>query len=205
MFPPFPLPLATMNEESVSAKGVRHKLLVEELGRLSPEAALASPKVPVAVVLDNVRSLYNVGSILRTADAAGIVEVCLCGITGRPPSAEIHKTALGAEDTVRWRYYASTLECLASLRRRGFRIWAVEQVVGSLKLGACALGSEPLALVFGHEVKGVAQAVVDAADACLELPQHGAKHSLNVSVAAGIALWEVCKHFRRLGARVAPD
>lgn len=191
-----------MKEENVS----RHKLQVEELGRLSPAAALSAPKVPVVVVLDNVRSLYNVGSILRTADAAGVQAVCLCGITGCPPSAEIHKTALGAEDTVRWRYYASTSACLAALRRRGYRVWVVEQVAGSLQLGSCDVGTSPLALVFGHEVKGVAQDVVDAADACLELPQHGAKHSLNVSVAAGIVLWEVCKHFRRLGAQtVAPQ
>lgn len=179
----------------------RHKLLVEEMGRLTPEAFRLARKVPLVVVLDDVRSLYNVGSIFRTADAMGIGGLCLCGITGQPPQQEIHKTALGAEDSVAWRYFRTVGECLDVLRGEGYTIWAVEQVEGSLKLGRCAFPSRPLALVLGNEVKGVSQEAVDRADACLEVEQYGTKHSMNVSVTAGIVMWAAAQSLRE-GAAV---
>lgn len=161
----------------------------------------AANKMPLAIVLDNVRSLHNVGSVLRTADAFRLAEVCLCGITATPPSPEIHKTALGAEDSVSWTYHRDTLACVADLRRRGYRIVAVEQVEGSRKLGEWTAvgddGVQPLALILGNEVKGVRQDVVDAADEALEIPQYGTKHSLNVSVTAGIVIWEAVRQLQR--------
>lgn len=176
----------------------RHKLLVEEMHRLTPEQYKASQTVPLVIVLDDVRSLYNVGSIFRTADAMGVRALCLCGITGRPPQQEIHKTALGAEDAVPWTYYADILDCLRDLRHQGYAIAAVEQVEGSRKLGDDDVVDErPLALIMGNEVKGVAQSAVDAADYCIEVPQHGTKHSMNVAVTAGIVMWEICKNIRR--------
>ncbi len=150
-------------------------------------------KAPVVLVLDNVRSLNNIGSMLRTADAMGLAGVVMCGITATPPSPEIHKTALGAEDSVDWLYRADTLQALRELREQGFRILALEQVHGSVPLQD--FHPEPdgkYALVVGHEIDGVQQAVVDAADLCLEIPQRGTKHSLNVAVSAGIALWTLC-------------
>lgn len=158
-------------------------------------------KLPLAVVLDNVRSLHNVGSVLRTADAFRLEGVWLCGITACPPSPEIHKTALGAEDSVEWHYEADTLAAVAALHRAGYTVLAVEQVEGSLTLGS--FRPEPgrrYALVLGNEVKGVQQAVVDAADHALEIPQYGTKHSLNVSVTAGIVMWELARQMRAAGA-----
>lgn len=144
------------------------------------------------MVLDNVRSLSNVGAILRTCDAFAVEEVQLCGVTGTPPSPEIHKTALGAEDSVEWRYYADTLDGIAELKRRGFTICVLEQVEESISLERFIPESgKKYAIVAGNEVKGVAQEVVDTADICLEIPQAGIKHSLNVSVSAGIALWQL--------------
>lgn len=144
------------------------------------------------MVLDNVRSLSNVGAILRTCDAFAVEEVQLCGVTGTPPSPEIHKTALGAEDSVKWRYYADTLDGIAELKHRGFTICVLEQVEESISLERFIPESgKKYAIVAGNEVKGVAQEVVDAADICLEIPQAGIKHSLNVSVSAGIALWQL--------------
>ena len=157
-----------------------HKLTVEEMNRLDVAAFKEAPKLPLVVVLDNVRSLHNVGSVFRTADAFRLSGVCLCGITGRPPMVEIHKTALGAEDSVDWEYFEDPLAAVEALRRRGYLIFAVEQVAGSRSL-------------LGNEVKGVTQSVVDAADAAVEIPQYGTKHSLNVSVSAGIVLWEFAK------------
>lgn len=144
------------------------------------------------MVLDNVRSLSNVGAILRTCDAFAVEEVQLCGVTGTPPSPEIHKTALGAEDSVEWRYYADTLDGIAELKRRGFTICVLEQVEGSISLERFTPeAGKKYAIVAGNEVKGVSQEVVDAADIYLEIPQAGIKHSLNVSVSAGIALWQL--------------
>lgn len=170
------------------------KLKVTELGRLTPEEYRASEKLPVVVVLDEVRSLNNVGSVFRTADAFRLEGVWLCGITATPPHAEIHKTALGAEETVEWRYEKDTLEAVEELRREGYVICALEQAEGSLSLDRFRPErGRKYAVVIGHEVKGVSQRVVDCSDVCIEIPQRGTKHSLNVSVAAGIVLWEFFK------------
>lgn len=161
-----------------------------ELHRLTVEQSRAASKLPVTVVLDEVRSEMNVGSIFRTADAMGVERVVLCGITPQPPRPEIHKTALGAEEAVAWCHRATALEAVAELRAAGYTILAVEQVHGSVSLERFApRPGERYALVFGHEVKGVSQAVVDAADACLELPQRGTKHSMNVACTAAIVMW----------------
>lgn len=177
------------------------KLTIEELHRMDAAEFRAAEKMPLVIVLDNVRSLHNVGSVLRTADAFRLEEVCLCGITATPPSAEIHKTALGAEDSVKWTYYEDTLCCIKALQERGCRTVAVEQVEGSAKLGAWTLekadAERGLALVLGNEVKGVRQDVVDLCDEALEIPQYGTKHSLNVSVTAGIVIWEAVRQLQK--------
>ncbi len=168
------------------------KLTVEELNRIDIDTFKQADKLPLIMVLDNIRSLHNVGSVLRTADAFRLEAVYMCGITAVPPSPEIHKTALGAEDAVRWQYFADTLEAVNQLKASGYTVLAVEQVEGSLKLGHFSF--EPgkrYALVMGNEVKGVQQAVVDACHQALEIPQYGTKHSMNVSVTAGIVMWEV--------------
>ena len=168
-----------------------------DMNRLSVEDFRRSPKTPLIVVLDNVRSLHNVGSVLRTADAFRLQEVLLCGITACPPQPEIHKTALGAEDSVAWRHLDSTLEAVQQLRSDGYTVLAVEQAAGSVSLERLTLRSDGrYALVLGHEVRGVDQAVVDACDGCIEIPQFGTKHSLNVSVAAGLVIWDF---FKQLG------
>lgn len=168
------------------------KKTIWDLHRLSAEEFKQAPKLPIAAVLDNVRSLSNVGAVLRTCDAFAVEKVMLCGVTGTPPSPEIHKTALGAEDSVDWRHYDNTLDALKELKAEGYTICALEQVDGSLSLEQ--FEPEPgqkYAIVAGHEVNGVAQEVVDAADICLEIPQFGTKHSLNVSVSAAVALWHL--------------
>lgn len=155
-------------------------------------------KLAVVVVLDNVRSLHNVGAVFRTADAFALHGLCLCGITATPPSAEIHKTALGAEDTVAWTYHADTLEAVIALKREGYKLLAVEQVEGSTSLSDLTLSpNDKVALVMGNEVKGVRQEVIDICDGAIEIPQYGTKHSLNVSVSAGIVMWEVQKALRQ--------
>ena len=157
--------------------------------RLTLEEYKNASKIPLIVIVDNVRSIYNVGSILRTADAFRVEHVCLCGITSVPPSPEIHKTALGAEDSVDWTYFKTTAEACDFARSKGYMLMAVEQVEGSLKLYSEIPPAEGYAVVFGHEVHGVAQEIVDICDYALEIPQYGTKHSLNVSVAAGIVMW----------------
>ena len=170
------------------------KLLNEELGRPSLEEYAQIEKLPVTVVLDNVRSAQNVGSFFRTADAFGIEHVALCGISCTPPNREIHKTALGAELSVAWTYYPTTLECVEKLRSEGYRILAIEQIENSTMLNKfCAEPNTKYALVFGNEVEGVDQAVADVVDGAIEIPQVGIKHSLNVSVSAGILMWEMFK------------
>lgn len=170
------------------------KLTVEELCRMDVEEFKQSEKLPLVVVLDNVRSLHNVGSVFRTADAFRLQGVCLCGITACPPSAEIHKTALGAEDSVDWWYAEDTLEAVCELQKKGYEIWAVEQVEGSHRLGTFVPEKgKRYALVMGNEVKGVRQDVVDVATGALEIPQYGTKHSLNVSVSAGIVIWDLVR------------
>lgn len=173
------------------------KLTVEDLNRIDVDTFKQAPKVPLVMVLDNIRSVHNVGSVLRTADAMRIEAVYMCGITATPPSAEMHKTALGAEDSVAWRYYNDTLQAVNELKTAGYVVLAVEQVEGSLKLGAFKFDpSKRYALVMGNEVKGVRQDVVDACDQALEIPQYGTKHSMNVSVTAGIVMWEAASAFR---------
>lgn len=168
------------------------KLTVEDMHRIDVETFKQSEKLPLVMVLDNVRSLHNVGSVLRTADAFRIEAVYMCGITATPPSAEIHKTALGAEDSVNWQYFEDTMQAVDKLKNEGYTVLAVEQVEGSLKLGNFAFEPQKkYALIMGNEVKGVRQDVVDTCHQALEIPQYGTKHSMNVSVTAGIVMWEV--------------
>lgn len=172
------------------------KKTIRDMGRDTIEQFKARPKIPVVLVLDNVRSLNNIGAMFRTADAFALTGIALCGVSGTPPSPEIHKTALGAEDSVDWTYFADTLDALAHLRADGYTVVSLEQVKGSRSLGDFAPNpSARYAVVVGNEVDGVAQAVVDASDFCLEIPQSGTKHSLNVSVSAALALWEFYKFF----------
>ena len=170
------------------------KKLVTEMGRIDRDAFSKADKLRLVVVLDNVRSLHNVGSVFRTGDAFRVERIMLCGITATPPSAEIHKTALGAEDVVEWQYFASTMDAVAALRSEGFKVFAIEQGEGSVALQDFV--AEPgtrYAVVLGNEVKGVQQEVVDASDGAIEIPQFGTKHSLNVSVTAGMVIWEFAK------------
>ena len=167
------------------------KLKITELNRLTTEEFKSRKKTPLVVVLDNVRSLHNVGSVFRTSDAYLVETVCLCGITSTPPHAEIHKSALGAENSVDWVYFEDTLEAIKELKTKGFEVLAIEQAEGSTLLNQLEINpSGKYAVVLGNEVKGVQQAVVDACDGCIEIPQYGTKHSLNVSVTAGIIIWE---------------
>ncbi len=173
------------------------KLKITEMGRMSVDEFHEAEKLPLVVVLDGVRSLYNVGSVFRTSDAFRVAGVVLCGITATPPNAEIHKTALGAEDSVSWKYYADTMEAAAWLRSEGYTLLAIEQCEGSTMLQD--FDPEPdkkYAVVLGNEVKGVQQQVVDACDACLEIPQFGTKHSMNVSVTAGIIIWHFASRLK---------
>lgn len=168
------------------------KLKVTEMGRMSVDEYRDAEKQPMVVVLDHVRSLYNVGSVFRTSDAFRISGVCLCGITACPPHPEIHKTALGAEESVAWQHFAQTEDAVRQLREQGYRVLAVEQCEGSTLLQDFQRKpDERIAVVLGNEVKGVQQQVVDMCDGCLEIPQFGTKHSLNVSVTAGIVLWHL--------------
>lgn len=171
-----------------------HKKTIFDLRRDDLDTFRAKAKIPLVLVADNIRSLNNVGSLFRTCDAFMVSGICLCGITAVPPSPEIHKTALGAEESVAWRHYDDTLDALRALRADGYTICCLEQVDGSVSLDTWR--PDPTgryAIVIGNEVEGVAQAVVDASDLCLEIPQYGTKHSLNVSVSAALALWEAFK------------
>ncbi len=170
------------------------KLTIEELNRLSLADFKAADKRPVVVVLDNVRSMHNVGAVLRTADAFCIEKVYLCGITPRPPHREIRKTAIGAEESVDWEYHADILPLAQSLKADGYQLLPLEQAAGSTQLDAFETQTgDQYALIIGHEIEGVQQAVIDLSDTCLEIPQFGTKHSLNVSVAAGIAMHHLTK------------
>ena len=166
------------------------KKTIWEMGRDTVEEFRAKEKLPVTVVLDNVRSLNNIGSVFRTSDGFRVAQICLCGISATPPSPEIHKTALGAEDSVAWRYFADTTEAVAALRKEGHIICALEQVNGSVPLDRFVPERDRrYAIIAGHEVNGVDQRVVDMAGYCLEIPQEGTKHSLNVAVSTAIAIW----------------
>lgn len=166
------------------------KKTIRDLNRDTIEQYRRRQKLPLVVVLDNIRSLNNIGSVFRTSDAFLVDSIMLCGITAVPPSPEIHKTALGAEMSVRWEYFPDTMECIRELHRRGFKVCVLEQVKESVRLNDFRpMAGEKYAIVAGHEVHGVDPDVVNAADVCLEIPQFGTKHSLNVSVSTGIALW----------------
>ncbi|HSB94330.1 MAG TPA: RNA methyltransferase [Flavitalea sp.] len=172
------------------------KLTMHELGRKSVEEFKQANKIPVVAVLDNVRSMHNVGSVFRTADGFLLHSVILCGYTPQPPHRDIQKTALGATDSVDWLYYPTTIEAVSDLRKDGFTIWAIEQVDKSLPLNEIKTGyPQKLAVIFGNEVTGVDEQVLEQSDAAIEIPQAGMKHSLNISVAAGIVLWELFKQY----------
>lgn len=172
------------------------KLLNEELDRLGVDDFKVARKIPVVAVLDNIRSQNNIGSVFRTADAFRLEGLFLCGITATPPHREIHKTALGATESVHWEYRNKTLDAILELKGMNYQIISIEQVDGAERLDQLALSeNRKYAIVFGHEVRGVDQQVVDLSDRCFEIPQFGTKHSLNISVAAGIVIWEVFKQF----------
>lgn len=174
------------------------KTTTQEMARVeASEYRTSTGLVPVVVVLDNVRSKNNIGSVFRTADAMGIREICCCGITATPPDRDIHKTALGAEESVPFRYSEDTHAALDFLKGAGYRIYAVELAHNSLILGRdCIETDRPIALVLGNEIDGVQESVLERCDGFLEIPQYGSKHSLNVSCAAAIAMWEVSKQLR---------
>jgi len=173
------------------------KLENSELGRPDAEEFRNKEKIPVVVVLDNIRSSHNTGSVFRTSDALLVEKIYLCGITATPPDKEIRKTALGAENSVAWAYYPDTLEAVAALKAQGYTVVAVEQVEKSISLKEyLPTSGSKLALVFGNEVKGVQQEVVDQCDLALEIPQFGTKHSFNVSVSVGIVLWDIFSKIR---------
>jgi 23S rRNA (guanosine2251-2'-O)-methyltransferase len=167
------------------------KLSMEELGRKDTNAFKASEKFPLVLVLDNIRSMMNTGSVFRTADAFLLEGVFLCGITATPPHREIHKTALGATESVNWRYVEDTVEAVKLLQSEGYQVWALEQTSGSVDLKEFqARKGMKYALVFGNEVKGVDTKVLELCDGCIEIPQFGTKHSLNIAVTAGIVVWD---------------
>ena len=167
---------------------------MEELGRLNPEEIKDSEKHPVIVILDDVRSMHNVGSVFRTCDAFAVKALYLCGYTPAPPHRDIHKTALGATETVVWKNFDTTMEAVLNARENGYKILAVEQAHNSTILNELKWGNEKIALVFGNEVTGVNDEVLKTADGCLEIPQWGSKHSLNISVSVGIVLWEIVRN-----------
>lgn len=170
------------------------KLSMAELGRKSVEEFRASEKTPIILILENIRSAYNVGSVFRTSDAFLIQAIYIIGYSAKPPHKEIKKTALGAEETVNWKYFKTSEEAIAEARQEGFNVYAAEQAEGSFKLNA--IGFEPdekIAVVFGNEVTGVEQTTIALCDGCLEIPQLGMKHSLNIATAAGVVLWELVR------------
>ena len=180
------------------------KLTVDEMGRMNVAQYREADKLPLVVVLDNVRSQHNVGAVFRTADAMRIERVVLCGICCCPPNAEIHKTALGAEESVAWTYYKDTLDAVRALQLEGYTVYAVEQAHDSLTLEDVAeqivnrkSSNRKLAVVLGHEVFGVQQSVIDHCTQCIEIPQYGTKHSMNVSVTAGIVIYRLASSLRR--------
>jgi len=170
------------------------KLSMQELGRKSVEEFRQSDKMPVIVVLENIRSAYNVGSVFRTADAFLVEAIYIIGYSAKPPHKEIKKTALGAEETVSWKYFKTTTEALEELRREEYKIYAVEQAEGSHELQSLNLApNQKISVVFGNEVTGVDQSTILLCDGCIEIPQLGMKHSLNIATAAGVVLWELLR------------
>lgn len=175
------------------------KLKIVEMNRLTVEEFKEAEKLPLVVVLDEVRSLHNIGAVFRTSDAFLVNAIYLCGITATPPHPEMHKTALGAEYSVDWKYFKKTQEAIEDLKNQGYTVMAIEQCAGSTLLDELTLEEDKkYAIVLGNEVKGVQQEVVNMCDGCIEIPQYGTKHSLNVSVTAGIMLWEFANKLIRL-------
>lgn len=175
------------------------KLKVTDLNRISAEEFKQVEKLPLIVVLDNIRSLNNIGSVFRTSDAFLVESIFLCGITATPPNQEIHKTALGAEYSVDWSYFESTTDAVQSLQSKGYCVYSIEQVENSVMLDELILDrSKKYAIVMGNEVKGVQQEVVDISDGVIEIPQFGTKHSLNVSVTTGVVIWDFFKQLRQV-------
>ena len=173
------------------------KLRNNELGRISVSTFKKTTKTPIIVVLDNIRSLNNVGAVFRTSDAFLIEKIYLCGITATPPHREIHKTALGATESVDWEYKENTLVLVNELKEQGVLVAAIEQVENSVMLDEFSLDeTKKIAIVLGNEVKGVQQEVVSTADYCVEIPQKGTKHSLNISVSCGVVLWDLYQKFQ---------
>lgn len=170
------------------------KLSMEELGRKSVHEFKASEKIPVIAVLENIRSAYNVGSVFRTADAFLLQAIYITGYTCTPPHKEIKKTALGAEDTVEWKHFSNATEAISLLKGQGYKVFAVEQAVHSLMLNQLSFATnEKVAVIFGNEVTGVEQTTINQCDGCIEIPQLGMKHSLNIATAAGVVLWEIIR------------
>ena len=199
-FKPLSTPMLTRKELLLQHTNrnniIMRKLKITELNR-SIEEFKEADKLPLVVVLDDIRSLHNIGSVFRTADAFRIECIYLCGITATPPHPEMHKTALGAEFTVDWKYVNNAVETVDNLRSEGYVVYSVEQAEGSIMLDELTLDrSKKYAVVMGNEVKGVQQEVIDHSDGCIEIPQYGTKHSLNVSVTAGIVIWDLFKKLK---------
>ena len=175
------------------------KLKNEELNRISAQEYRTADKMPVIIVLDNIRSLNNIGSVFRTADAFRVEKICLCGITGVPPHREIHKTALGATDSVSWEYYLDTRAAIVKLKSIGYQVIAIEQMEESISLFDFKPDKEEIktALVFGNEINGISDDILDQIDICLEIPQFGTKHSFNIAVSAGIVLWHLFVYYHQ--------
>ena len=170
------------------------KLSMDDLNRISPEEFKRTEKTPVIAVLENIRSAYNVGSVFRTADAFLLEAIYITGYTSTPPHKEIKKTALGAEDTVEWKHFANADEAIVTLKENGYKVYAVEQVVSSKMLQQCKFDEdEKIAVVFGNEVSGIELSTIESCDGCIEIPQLGTKHSLNIATAAGVVLWEIVR------------
>lgn len=175
------------------------KLKITEMNRLTVQEFKEAAKLPLVVVLDEVRSLHNIGAVFRTSDAFLVNSIYLCGITATPPHPEMHKTALGAEYTVEWKYFKNTLDAVEELHKEGYTVMSIEQCEGSMMLDKLEVeAGKKYAIVMGNEVKGVQQEVVNRCDGCIEIPQYGTKHSLNVSVTAGIVLWEFANRLMAL-------
>jgi tRNA G18 (ribose-2'-O)-methylase SpoU len=167
---------------------------MEELGRKSVEEFKQSDKTPIIIVLENIRSAYNVGSVFRTSDAFLVEAIYIIGYSAKPPHKEIKKTALGAEETVEWKHFATSAEAIEELKAKGFNVYAAEQAEGSYKLNAIGFEQdEKIAVIFGNEVSGVEQSTIALCDGCIEIPQLGMKHSLNIATAAGVVLWELVR------------
>jgi tRNA G18 (ribose-2'-O)-methylase SpoU len=188
-------PLKYYSPQSPPSEGFRGlKLSMDELNRKSVDEFKRSEKTPVIAVLENIRSAYNVGSVFRTADAFLLEAIYLTGYTCIPPHKEIKKTALGAEETVAWKHFSNTNEAIAALKENGYKVYAVEQAVKSISLQKIALNkNEKVAFIFGNEVTGVEQTTIQQCEGCVEIPQLGMKHSLNIATAAGVVLWEIVR------------